>query len=82
MLYIYIQVINNENILDDWASQMRKFHRNETIMIYLIIMYIFIDLIASQMIVPSQTFYPPVNLHVFDQKPHLTAFCHYATACA
>ena len=34
-------------------------------MIYLIIMYIFIDLIASQMIVPSQTFYTPVNLHVF-----------------
>ena len=37
-------------------------------------MYIFIDLIASQMIVPSQTFYPSVNLHVFDQKPHLMAF--------
>ena len=34
-------------------------------MIYLIIMYIFIDLIASQAIVPSQIFYPPVNLHVF-----------------
>ena len=34
---------------------MRKFHRNETIMIYLIIMYIFIDLIASQIIFPSQS---------------------------
>ena len=44
---------------------MSKCHRNETVMIYLIIMYIFfIDLIASQVSVPSQTFYP-VNLHVF-----------------
>ena len=44
---------------------MRKYHRNETVMIYLIIMHIFIDLIDSQVIVPSQTFYPPVNLQVF-----------------
>ena len=43
-------------------------------MIYLI------TLIASQVIVPSQTFYPLVVLH--DQKPDLTAFCHYATACS
>ena len=39
LLYIYIQLINNENILDDWASQTRKYHRNETVMLYLIIMY-------------------------------------------
>ena len=44
---------------------MRKYHRNETVMIYFIIMYIAIDLVASQVIVPSQTFYPPVNLHAF-----------------
>ena len=31
-------------------------------------MYIVIDLIATQVIVPSQTFYPPVNLHVFWPK--------------
>ena len=47
IVYIYIQIINYENILDDLASQMRKYHRNDTVMIYLIIMYIFIDLIAS-----------------------------------
>ena len=44
---------------------MRKYYRNETVMIYLNIMYIFIDLIASQVIVPSQSFYPSVNLQVF-----------------
>ena len=58
ILYSYIQLITNENILDDLASQMRKY-RNETVMIYLI------TLIASQVIVSSQTFYPSVNLHVF-----------------
>ena len=43
---------------------MSKCHQNETVMVSLIMIYIFIDLIASQVIVPSQTFYP-VNLHVF-----------------
>ena len=47
---------------------MRKYHRNETVIIYLIIMYFCINLIASQVIVPSQTIYPPVNLHVFLPK--------------
>ena len=68
ILYIYIQEINNENISDDWAWQMRKYQRNETVMIYFIIMYIVIDLIASQVIAPSQIFYPTVNLHVFWPK--------------
>ena len=62
IIFIYIQLINNENILDDWASQMRKYHRNETVMIYLI------TLIVSQVSVSSQTFYPSVNSHVFWQK--------------
>ena len=42
-----------------------KIPLDETVMIYFIIMYIVIDLIASQVSVPSQTFYPSVNLHVF-----------------
>ena len=82
MVYIVIQLINNENILDDWASQMRKYHRNETVMIYLIIMYIFIDLIASYLLPLVKPFICQLIYMYFDQKPHLTAFCHYVTACA
>ena len=44
---------------------MRKYHRDETVMIYLIIINFCIHLVASQVIDPSQTFYPQVNLHVF-----------------
>ena len=61
---------------------MRKCHRNETVMIYLIIMYILFDLIASQVIALVKPFIHQLIYMYFDQKPHLTAFCHYVTACA
>ena len=46
---------------------------------YVSYLFLFIDLIASQVIVPCQTFYPPVNLHVFWPKAtsnDILPLCH------
>ena len=48
----------------------------------LIIIYVFNDFIASQVIVPSHFFIHQLIHMYFDQKPVLTTFCHYATSCA
>ena len=49
---------------------------------YLIIMYIFIALKASRVLPLVKPFIWQLIYKYFDQKPHLTAFCHYVTACA